>query len=75
MKRHEFQQLGGGSTEANTDKENESEPCNFKALNGTVETHIFEAKGLNKFDPMTFLKSQYDDVKEIIKFKIKKGVV
>ncbi|VDI51060.1 Hypothetical predicted protein [Mytilus galloprovincialis] len=71
MKRHEFQQIGGGRTEANTDKENESEPCNFKALNGTVETHIFEAKGLNKFDPMTFLKSQYDDVKEIIKFKIK----
>ncbi|VDI26481.1 Hypothetical predicted protein [Mytilus galloprovincialis] len=72
MKRHEFQQIGGGSTEANTDKENESEPCNFKALNGTVRKHIsIEAKGLNKFDPMTFLKSQYDDVKEIIKFKIK----
>ena len=36
-------------------------------MHGTVETITLEAKGLNKFDPMTFLKSKYDDIKKAIK--------
>ena len=38
---------------------------------GTVETITLEAKGQNKFDPMTFFKSKYDDIKKVIKNAIK----
>ncbi|XP_071152225.1 uncharacterized protein [Mytilus edulis] len=64
-------QKGGGVTTTSTETNEKTDPCNFKALNGTVETHTIDAKGLNKFDPMSFLKSQYDDVKNVIKRKIK----
>jgi hypothetical protein len=42
-------------------------------VNGTVETITLEAKGLNKFEPMTFFKSKYDDIKNVIKNAIKKN--
>ncbi|CAG2214069.1 KRAB [Mytilus edulis] len=64
-------QNGGGVTTTSTETNEKTDPCNFKALNGTVETHTIDANGLNKFDPMSFLKSQYDDVKDVIKRKIK----
>ncbi|VDI45839.1 Hypothetical predicted protein [Mytilus galloprovincialis] len=64
-------QKGAGVTMTSTETNEKTDPCNFKALNGTVETHTIDAKGLNKFDPMSFLKSQYDDVKNVIKRKIK----
>ena len=36
-----------------------------------METITLEAKGLNKFDPMAFFKSKYDDIKKVIKNVIK----
>ena len=42
-------------------------------MNGTVETITLEAKGLNKFEPMTFFKSKYDDIKNVIKNAIKEN--
>ena len=38
-----------------------------------METITLEAKGLNKFEPMTFFKSKYDDIKNVIKNAIKEN--
>jgi hypothetical protein len=67
MKRHNIIQTGSGRTVDIDNQNKQTDHCNFKALNGTVETITLEAKGLNKFDPMTFLKSKYDDIKKAIK--------
>ena len=70
MKKYESSivQTGSGDTRNGSKKLG---PCNFRALNGTVETHTIHAEGMCKFDPMTFLKSKYDDLKDVIKQAIK----
>ena len=45
--------------------------CNFKALNGTAETRVIPAEGLNNLDPVTFLKHRYEEIKDVIKQNIK----
>ena len=47
------------------------ETCNDRALGGTVTTHTITTEGIAKFDPMTFLRSKYDNVKDVIKQAIK----
>ena len=62
LKKHEpLVQTGGGSGD------NSQEPCNFKALNGTMKTRIIKAESISKFDPMNFLIGKYDEVKNAIK--------
>ena len=70
MKKHENAIVQTGSGDTRNASKN-VDPCNFKALNGTVETHVIPAEGVSKFDPMTFLKSKYDDLKDVIKQAIK----
>ena len=36
-----------------------------------MKTCIIKAEGISKFDPMTFLRSKYDGVKNVIKQEIK----
>jgi hypothetical protein len=36
-----------------------------------MKTRIIKAEGISKFDPMTFLRSKYDEVKNAIKQEIK----
>ena len=57
MKKHENAIVQTGSGDTRNGSKN-VDPCNFKALNGTVETHVIPAEGVSKFDPMTFLKSK-----------------
>ena len=71
MKRHNIIQTGSGRTVDIDNQNKQTDHCNFNALHGTVETITLEAKELNKFDPMTFLKSKYDDIKKVIKNAIK----
>jgi len=54
-----------------TDVSTNNEPCNIEALGDTLKTHIINAEGLNKFDPMTFLKHRYEEIKDVIKQNIK----
>jgi hypothetical protein len=54
-----------------TDFSTNNEPCNIEALGGALKTHIINAEGLNKFDPMTFLKHRYEKIKDVIKQNIK----
>ena len=70
MKKHENAIVQTGSGDTRNGSKN-LDPCNFKALNGTVETQVIPAEGVSKFDPMTFLKSKYDDLKDVIKQAIK----
>ena len=73
IRKHEPVQIGSGSktTVTNNVEQDLKDPCNFKALNGTLETHTIMAEGLAKFDPMMFLKSKYEEVKLNIKESIK----
>jgi hypothetical protein len=70
MKKHENSIVQTGSGDTRNDSKY-LDPCNFKALNGTVETHVIAAEGVSKFDPMTFSKIKYDDLKDVIKKAIK----
>ena len=70
MKKHENAIVQTGSGDTRNGSKN-LDPCNFKALNGTIETQVIPAEGVTKFDPMTFLKSKYDDLKDVIKQAIK----
>ena len=84
VKRHH--QIGGGTGDQvnvnkqqthqqSVDKEKTGEQpytaCNEQALGGTIRTHTIKAEGISEFDPMTFLRSQYDDVKDVVKHAIK----
>ena len=72
MKKHENAtvQTGDGISHNRKNTAN-MDSCNFKALNGTAETHVIPAEGLNKFDPVTFLKHRYEEIKDVIKQNIK----
>ena len=72
MKKHENAtvQTGDGISHNRNNTAN-IDSCNFKALNGTVKTHVIPAEGVSKFDQMTFSKIKYDDLKDVIKKAIK----
>ena len=70
MKKHEHSIVQTGSGDTKNGSKN-LDPFNFKALNGTVATHTIHAEGISTFDLMTFLKSKYDDLKDVIKQAIK----
>lgn len=70
MKKHENAIVQTGSGDTRNGSKN-LDPCNFKALNGTMKIRIIKTEGISKFDPMTFLRSKYDEVKNVIKQKIK----
>lgn len=77
IKSQRCQQRRDSSTDIDENVEIKLYKCNVKALNGTIETHNIETKGLNQFDcisifdPMTFMNSQYDNVNDIIKQKVR----
>ena len=57
MKKHEHSIVQTGSGDTKNGSKN-LDPCNFKALNGTVATHTIHAEGMSTFDLMTFFKKQ-----------------
>jgi translation elongation factor EF-1alpha len=72
MKKHENATVQTGDGISHNRKNTANiDSCNFKALNGTAETHVIPAEGLNKFDPVTFLKHRYEEIKDVIKQNIK----
>ena len=72
MKKHEHVtvQTGDGISH-NINNTANIDSCNFRALNGTVETHVILAEWVSKFDPVTFSMIKYDDLKEVTKKAIK----
>lgn len=42
----------------------DEEVCEEKALGGTIRKHVIPATGPEKFDPMTFLRVNYDRIKK-----------
>lgn len=59
-----------------SDADRQDEICSDRTLGGTMTTHTLIAEGLNKFDPMKFLRSKYmyDDLKDVFKKTIKERV-
>jgi hypothetical protein len=68
MKKHENATVQTGDGISHNRKNTANiDSCNFKALNGTVETHVIPAEGVSTFDPMTISNIKYDDLKDVIK--------
>ncbi|XP_041351368.1 uncharacterized protein LOC121370296 [Gigantopelta aegis] len=54
-----------------TQQEPVEPPCDLQALGGTMQVHTIPGEGIQKYDPMTFLKGKYDEVKKVLKQAIK----
>jgi hypothetical protein len=62
-------QIGGGGENKNENVECISEE---EAINGNLKVYHYPAQDKTKFDPLSFLRSKFDDVKKTLKVALQK---
>ncbi|XP_071085832.1 uncharacterized protein [Haliotis cracherodii] len=58
-------QIGGGAVD--DEQRQLDNPCRQEALKGTMKVYTIPGEGVAKYDPMTFLRSHFEEVKSILK--------